>query len=32
MTMRSLKQFHADVFTDAALAELDADFAKLPAK
>jgi glutathione S-transferase len=32
MTMKGLQPFKRDIFTDAALAALDADFAKLPAK
>ena len=32
MTLKSLQQFKPDVFTDPALAALDAAFAKLPAK
>ncbi len=32
MTLKGLQAFKADMFTDAALAALDADFAKLPAK
>jgi hypothetical protein len=32
LTLRGLQQFKPDVFTDAALAALDAELAKLPAK
>ncbi|UVO53674.1 hypothetical protein [Sphingomonas sp. SUN039] len=32
MTLKNLKQFKPDVFTDAALAATDADFSKLPSK
>lgn len=32
MTLHDLQQFKADMFTDKALSETDADLAKLPAK
>lgn len=32
MTLVQLKQFKPEIFTDAALKEADAEFAKLPAK
>ncbi len=32
MTLQQLQQFKPEIFTDAALKEADAEFAKLPAK
>lgn len=32
MTLRSLKRFRPQIFTDAALAAIDADFARIPGR